>query len=331
MYFKKLLLFFFFLVHSTSLFGEVKVQSLKKDIVLLGAVPVMSSFILVLKQAEFISNDLPFRFKNQNISHKLYEKIIHPKEKGLLTYGVDFDVNLELLLQNHPDYIFTMDKTTKQNLAKLGLNSFHLNWKNEDDIEKTIFFLADILDAKEQAINYINYSHYVTKTIQNKLKKLPNIIKPKVLCFDYKSMSSAHHIIDSWIENSGGISVTKSSRIVENISFSVEQILVWNPDIIILTNQHDVEALYNDKKFTGISAIQNKKIFVSPRGIHSWVYRTAEFPLMKLWSAKIFYPELFQDIEMEKEILSFYKNLIGYDISAEEIDEILNLSSKKEF
>ncbi len=327
---KKSLFFVFILIYSTSLFGEVEQEPLKKkEIVLLGAVPVLSSFIFVLKRADLIHNDLSMRFQNGNMSNIIYENMTHAKEEKLPMYGFDNDINIELLLKNNPNYIFTMDKSTAYNLSNKGFNTIALAWRNEEDVEKNIFLLADLLDAKEEAKNYINYTNYVTNTIQNKIKAIPIENRPKVLCFDYKTMSSLHHIIDSWVEKSGGISVTKPERVLEKISFSQEQILVWNPDIIILSNPNDVETLYKDKRFASISAIKNKKVFVSPLGIHIWIYRTAELPLMELWAAKTFYPKIFHDIDMKKESLYFYNNLVGYEPTSQELDEILNPSQYK--
>ncbi len=51
---------------------------------------------------------------------------------------------------------------------------------------------------------------------------------------------------------------------------------------------------------------------------------SAEGALQPLWLAKIFYPEIFTDINLEEEVKKFYLKFYRYELSDEELKEILN-------
>lgn len=136
-------------------------------------------------------------------------------------------------------------------------------------------------------------------------------------------MTTPHLIVDWWIMRAGGISLSDSTRTIEKFTFSPEQIIVMNPDIIILSNPNDVEKLYKNRKFSTLKAIKNKKVYVSPHGMHLWAYRTAEQPLMVLWAAKTFYPEYFKNLDISDETKAFYEHFMEYKLSDHDLSAIL--------
>ena len=52
---------------------------------------------------------------------------------------------------------------------------------------------------------------------------------------------------------------------------------------------------------------------------------TFEKPLYMLWTAQIVQPEIFNDYDMRTEITDFYKEFYNYDLTEEQLDEILRV------
>lgn len=63
---------------------------------------------------------------------------------------------------------------------------------------------------------------------------------------------------------------------------------------------------------------------ISPIGAHVWGNRTVEQPLTVLWAAKHLYPEEFKDLNLEREVMSFYATIFGYPLSLEQAQDILS-------
>lgn len=300
-----------------------------KSIITIGAVPVLSSFIFVLGKGNLIQNELPEQFKHATTTVSFYNKIV-PNASTNFAYGMNRNVNVEAILKSNPDIVFTMDSSVATNLQSKGINSFSLQWQKIEDIKKIMLLLGDVLDAKKEAISYLDYFDEKLSYVNSIINTIPKTKRKKVLYFDYKTMTSPHLIVDWWINNAGGIPLSDSTREVEKYTFSLEQIILTNPDIIILSNSNDIDELYKNKKFFTLNAVKNKQIFAAPRGIHLWAYRTSEQPLMVLWAAKTFYPELFKDVDIQEESFRFYKQFVGYQVNQEELVEILQISKSKE-
>ncbi|MDY0123366.1 ABC transporter substrate-binding protein [Sulfurimonas sp.] len=298
-----------------------------ESIITIGSVPVISSFIFILGKGDLIKNELPDQFKHSSTTVNFYNHVA-PYASANFTHGMNRDVNVEALLKIKPDIVFTMDPLVAANLQSKGINSIALQWQKAEDIKKIMLLLGDVLDAKKQAISYLDYFDEKLKYVSSVIKTIPKEEKKKVLYFDYRTMTTPHLIVDWWISNAGGIPLSDSNRKIEKYTFSIEQIILTNPDIIVLSNPNDIDDLYKNKKFSTLNAVKNRQIFATPRGIHLWAYRTSEQPLMLLWAAKTFYPALFKEIDMQKESSSFYTRFVGYKPNQEEFAEILHLYKK---
>ncbi len=295
------------------------------NVVTVGAVPVISSFIFALRKGPVIKNALPSMFTRKAMTGRLYY-IIATNASKTNTYtlaDVPSSINLETLLKENPQLILTMEATTAKMLRDKGFNVACLLWRNESDAKKLMLFLGDVLEAKKQALDYNEYVDKVTSLLDSRVGNIPNVEKQKVLYMDYKGMNNPHLIADWWINKVGGISVTDAKRKIERHSFSTEQILVWNPDVIIVANPSDVDDIYNNKAMLSISAVRNKRVFASPSGLHLWANRTSEQPLMLIWAAKQIYPKYFSDLNIQKETKDFYSKFFNYELSNSDLNSIL--------
>ena len=59
----------------------------------------------------------------------------------------------------------------------------------------------------------------------------------------------------------------------------MEQLLLWDPEILILTTPQAVKQVRTDGAFAGLRAVRENKLHVVPVGAHTWSNRTAEQPL----------------------------------------------------
>ena len=138
-----------------------------------------------------------------------------------------------------------------------------------------------------------------------------------------KMMSTPHLIGEWWIAKGGGVSVTSDGRLSESLPVSPEQVLSWNPDILIVGAPAEVEQIYQEPRFQHVKAVRQRRVHAIPAGAHPWGYRTAEQPLTVLWAATVFHPDRTGHMDLKGAMKRFYARFCNYQLSDEDAEEIL--------
>jgi iron complex transport system substrate-binding protein len=105
---------------------------------------------------------------------------------------------------------------------------------------------------------------------------------------------------------------------------SIEQVLIWNPDVIITIDQDFAASVWNDQAWAPIAAVRARRVHLSPKLPFGWV----DFPpsvnrLIGLWwLAKILYPELFPE-DLRPLTRDFYARFYHVNPSDVQIDHVL--------
>ena len=281
---------------------------------------------------------------------------IHP---GLLSvetgYLEGLTLNVEELAKINPDVFFT-DAVLEgmENLEKTGIPVVYMGLKQEtvpykdggaevfsprttmeDWVETTI----EVLGKNESNARDIAKVWRNTELeLEEQLQDVPPEKRPKILImFKTKGMMVAgegtfgHY----WIARTGGINAAEElsgqhPAFIKSGNF--EDIMKWNPDIIYLSNFEDTmpEDLFTNsidgQDWSQINAVKNKRVYRIPLGIYRWYPPSLDGPLMLKWMAQKNYPDLFT-YNMDEEIRSYFKEFHHYDLSDEEISEILEPAS----
>lgn len=284
-----------------------------------GGLPPVNSYIFAIGQGKKIANDLPDIFAKAG-RHE-YQYVIEPGLKSkprIQTTALDF--SLEDLMKINPDIAFTMNKNSMEIIEKSGIPVIYLSSsKSEKDVMK---LLGEIFGEEERAKKYARYFDDTIARVDKVISSIPDDKRLKVLFWNYKGMSECT-ICKGRIEKSGGIPVSTNDSSNEG-QFDYEQLLTWDPDVMVLLNPEEIDQVYNDKRLSGVSAVKNKKVYLTPTGAHYWWGTTCETPLMVLWTAKTIYPEQFKDLDMEEEVIHFYKEFFDCDLTRKQAAGILS-------
>ncbi len=292
-------------------------------IVTLGPVPVLNSFIFALGEGGKIVNGLPYAFARS--PRYKYQTLFAPTLARApdLQGAAGGRFNLEELLKLRPDVVFTMERVTTDALERNGFPAIFLSWRRPEDAKALIRLIGQVLGRDDAAADYVKYFDDTVKRVAETTSAIPRKERPRVLFCNVRSLTQPHLIAEWWIEAAGGISVTNDGRKMESFTFSPEQMLAWNPDVLLVPGREDVKEIYKDRRFSTITAVKSRRIYVAPCVAHLWANRTAEQPLTVLWAAKIFYPDLFKNLNLEKEMGYFYSRFFHYRMSDTEARQIL--------
>ena len=269
-------------------------------------------------------------------------KDLAPNMKKVNTAFVDSDFNIsyEELALLKPDIVIVWDfqNDAIEKLAKLKIPAVAIKYGTLENVQEGIKLLGDILNRQEKAQKLINYHKDTNKYLASKTKKLENIKRKKILYLinPQLTVSSGNSVTNIMIDMAGGENVAKDITTGGSWSkVTMEQIIKWNPDIIILSNFDKIlpEDIYNNKfegqDWSKISAVKNKKVFKAPIGIYRWDAPSAETPLMIKWIAKVATPEVFNDYNIRKDIKDFYLEFFNYKLTDEQLNFILNSKVNK--
>lgn len=94
---------------------------------------------------------------------------------------------------------------------------------------------------------------------------------------------------------------------------SPEQFIKWNPDIIILS-QHISSRVFKrleNPAIKTVNAIKSKTAYRFPCNLAPWDFPSPLSAIGVLWLASKTYPELFEDININRKIDDFHKTLFG--------------------
>ncbi|MGD1821696.1 MAG: ABC transporter substrate-binding protein [Pleomorphochaeta sp.] len=109
------------------------------------------------------------------------------------------------------------------------------------------------------------------------------------------------------------------------IKVSPEQIIIWDPDYIILSDREAYDSFLNsDSPYMDVTAIKNNNIYMIPEGPFDWIDSPPAMNriLGLKWLGKLIYPNKY-DINIYDEAKTFYSLFYNYELSDEELEKLL--------
>lgn len=209
---------------------------------------------------------------------------------------------------------------------------------NVEKVGDSILFMGKIVGAEDKANELNDFNNKYLDIVHEKSSKLSDSDRKTVYYAygdDGLSTSPSHSTHGQLIDLIGGKNVADSlnqGNTTSGVQVSIEQVISWNPDIIITNNQNFYDSVYNDSNWAHLKAVQNKEVYVSPQSPFKWFDRPvgANMIIGVPWTAKVIYPENYKDIDMVEATKEFYSEFYHFDLSDDEAKEILLNSGLKE-
>ncbi|MDR0913453.1 MAG: ABC transporter substrate-binding protein [Methanobrevibacter sp.] len=112
---------------------------------------------------------------------------------------------------------------------------------------------------------------------------------------------------------------------------SIEQVIKWNPDVIITIDSNFYNGIYSNSQWKDINAVKNKKVYLVPEDPYNWFDMPPGSNLIIgiPWALKVVYPEQNTNLDMKKELKEFYSNFYHYDLTDGDVNDILGGSGLK--
>ena len=213
--------------------------------------------------------------------------------------------------------------------------------KDTTNIEKmgeSILFIGEIVGEEDKAKELNDFIDKYVDMIKERSSKRTDENKKSVYYAegnDGLQTNPSNSVHGQLIDLVGGKNVADSAaqgNTTGGIQVSIEQVIKWNPDIIITTDPEFYAKVYKDPNWANIKAVQNKEVYLSPQSPFKWFDRPvgANMIIGLPWTAKVIYPEDYKDIDLVSVTKEFYHDFYHYDLSDEQAKQILLDSGIKE-
>ncbi|MDO5850659.1 MAG: ABC transporter substrate-binding protein [Methanobacteriaceae archaeon] len=205
-----------------------------------------------------------------------------------------------------------------------------------DKVSATITFLGKLLDAEDKADKLNSFNDKYLNIAKDTSSKIPDSEKKSVYFarsengLNTAGPESSHAQLISIV---GGKNVAEAAGANDkDFSVSIEEVVKWNPDVIISTDPDFYAKVYKDPSWASIKAVKNHEVYLAPSSPANWfdmppgVNTIIGVP----WTAKVIYPDKYTDIDLISATTEFYSEFYHIDLTNDQAKQILLDSGLKE-
>lgn len=252
-------------------------------------------------------------------------------------------INMEELLKLEPDIVIGVSGETAESIRAAGIPAVSVSvsqWGYDvvTTTGKWLELFDDIFGENEGAARVQAYTEQVQADIAAKVATLPEEDRKKaMIIFTYSdatmTTSSKGFFGQSWCDHTGAINVGAEIDSLGSAAINMEQVYVWDPDVIFITNftAAQPEDLYNNTigsdDWSTVTAVKNEEVYKMPLGWYRSFTPGVDTAITLQWFAKMVYPELFADVDIEQVTKDYFNDYFGIELTDEQIEKMYHPSS----
>jgi iron complex transport system substrate-binding protein len=202
--------------------------------------------------------------------------------------------------------------------------------------------LGGILGVKSRAAQLAAYWRSVVTETRKVIRKIPQDQRIRVYYaegvngLETDPQGSRHAEV---LDLAGGENVAKvpEKRGYGRSLVSMEQLLTWNPDLVIVCSDQGFAAdrfyskIFSDPVWAKLKAVKQKEVYEIPFAPFNWFDRPPSVNRIigLVWLRHLLYPQYFMKADLGKATREFYRLFYHYRLSDAEVADILKNSRRK--
>ena len=262
----------------------------------------------------------------------LDEKYFTMPEIGQL-YGGKGELNPETLLQSGAQIVIDVGEpkgSIAENLDALqeqtGIPFVHITATTETTGD-AYRMLGDLLNMKDEAETLAAYCEKVydrTVSIAGSVEKANVLYVTGDMGQNVIAAGSYHAEILDLLTNNLAVVDEPSSKGTGN-EVSMEQILTWDPDVVIFAPESIYDTVADDAAWQSVTAIKNGAYYEVPFVPYNWM----GFPpsvqryLGMMWLSKVLYPDATAEYDLFSDVQEYYKLFYHCDLTQAQYDALV--------
>lgn len=250
--------------------------------------------------------------------------------------GEGFVPSVETLALLHPDAVIQWgdrgDAIVKP-IKDAGFPVLTMIYGKTSYVADWMRMVGNLLDKSVRGNELADWFESNYRKLENSTKEIQQKSRPKVV-YLYR-YSSGLMVAGKGSSYQGDIDISGGHNVAENLPgfapVNVEQLLIWNPDVILLNNFEGnltPQMLYQDTRLKNLSAVINKKIYVYPRGGFRWDPPSQESILSLTWLSLLL-NDKFAVGDFRDQMKKTYQLLYNYNLNDSQIDKILRIKDNE--
>lgn len=262
----------------------------------------------------------------------LDEKYFTMPEIGQL-YGGKGELNPETLLQSGAQIVIDVGEpkgSIAEDLDALqeqtGIPFVHITATTETTGD-AYRMLGDLLNMKDEAETLAAYCEKVydrTVSIAGSAEKANVLYVTGDMGQNVIAAGSYHAEILDLLTNNLAVVDEPSSKGTGN-EVSMEQILTWDPDVVIFAPESIYDTVADDAAWQSVTAIKNGAYYEVPFVPYNWM----GFPpsvqryLGMMWLSKVLYPDATAEYDLFSDVQEYYKLFYHCDLTQAQYDALV--------
>ena len=242
-----------------------------------------------------------------------------PELIDLPNVGTAKEFDLEGCAALEPDLVILplKLKSAVETLEGLGIDVLLVNPENQELLTGMIHMIAAATNTEDQAAQLLGFTAaqeaYLAET-------LAGAESPSVYLAGNSSMlSTAGNAMyqSDMIRLAGGVNVAAEIEDTYWVEIDYEQLLVWNPDYIILASDatYTVEDVLADPNLADCAAVVNGNVYQMPSKAEAWDSPVPSGILGALWLANVLHGNALTDADCAARIDEYYETFYHFTYS----------------
>ena len=244
-----------------------------------------------------------------------------PQLIDLPSVGTAKEFDLEGCLALSPDLVILplKLKNAAATLEEMGVSVLLVNPEDQALLKDMINMIAAATGTQARADELLGFSSAQAEKLTALVKDAK---KPRVYLAGNSSMlSTAGSAMyqSAMISLAGGENVAAEITDSYWVEISYEQLLAWNPEVIVLASDaaYTAEDVMNDANLAACDAVKNGRVYKMPGKAEAWDSPVPSGVLGSLWLAGALHPALLSEEDCAAVIDEYYETFYGFTYSAQ--------------
>ena len=244
--------------------------------------------------------------------------------------GTEFAPNVESVLALNPDLVIQWGDRGSgiiDPLRNAGMTVAALTYGTQQDLEEAILLYGKLLGRDERARKLVDGMHESLRQLRSATMATtapaPTVLYLRGAADELQVGGGASY--NNFVTQLVGAHNPAVGIDAEQATIDAEQLLDWDPHIILLGNFGPMlpETMYRDSRLSSLQAVRERQIYKVPLGGYRWDPPSQESPLMWRWLAGLVGRTGAPGLRAE--VSRLYQYMYGAEPNARQLDAILHV------
>lgn len=282
--------------------------------------PIAAHMVWRLAPNKLVNTDVQFVTRLDLMPQKEVERLKTLPVFNTYSEGID----TEAVLNVNPDCLITMTKDPNKDNYQEKLDNISVIKLSKDTLQdygESFKIVGKIVGNEKEGNELADYWNQTFDKVEKEIDKVKPANKIRIYYAQAKANCTVgpKTIMASIIGYVGGENFYDTHKISssqlqnESVETNMEDIVMWNPEIIIAKNQKAYDDIMSNPTWAQIDVVKNKKVYVTKK--YSMLDRIQSI-MGLMWTAKTVYPDI--NIDFKKEMKNFYSKVYLCDDISED-------------